>query len=942
MSRNTKTSIGENISTDSVVSVIRSLGDELNQRIKEEKPDYLVPLETKGAVILEMILDGVSDDNTASYKIIYPRAFDFLTKEEISQSKFMVIDDTFFTGRTLKNVKKELLNRGVKNYTMTALFNFSHIYDAMQIDGETYNETKFLGGQKAISKISHSDLLTYIQNEVLSERLPATYDHLIFESKIQGHIYADFFEDLSDSGRVLYYGRRGAFHTSTLLLDDIDDENLATIPKIRFWYHEKSKTLRMAPVVYPSCKYVEKSSKFLDDILNVFQAGGRKITPLDRMEAIAFVRRIDLIPYVKEYLKKHEINVRFLDEHLHRYYPGSIGNELVKVLNRQLEEQGFTNLPSKKNTEHFVNYLSLVPEITGLLRNEYEKQGDEGKPRSEFTSKGFTISELLLKFSHLFSSKEIHSAIDYCYDNLLVASFNRKDSNSNVERALRTTEINQQKYLAAEVFGSAILYSGDKKRYPVWIPNKVYSILQKGLNIKLETLIAVTHYYGDRTSIAVNENTERMWSTLPSSLWKTHRFQDSFNEQHVELECIDTKETEAKKLISSDPRLIPYQSKIDAIHHLCEQGGYEATVLANILCDSYGGTTYLAFNLENLLEDSIEAILEDNGDALKSFKQHRDGVETKLRALFSSNEHIDKMKRRITQLRYLTKINAEEFVDKLIPLPNPNGIYASFQKLFQEIQKIQTLISQKNYQASYDQYKIFQIEVESDDDLIKLARIGNQGLLHWIYALSGKPQKKYEQYIIGLKEERDMWVIAYDLRGGRREIPKKYNISLEEVNKRLHGFIANWIIANRGLLSPANENLGDRRYGYFNTEIDAVNAALWIDYHSRLLSKVNPAFAVNSGIAGIGIGHGRVRPDNHGGEEGETLDVLGHQIKGYVDKIADEVGAKNGQAPIWIVKPTDFQSTIQKGIHGTTMSLDGVPITALINQLNETSCPWYF
>lgn len=117
---------------------------------------------------------------------------------------------------------------------------------------------------------------------------------------------------------------------------------------------------------------------------------------------------------------------------------------------------------------------------------------------------------------------------------------------------------------------------------------------------------------------------------------------------------------------------------------------------------------------------------------------------------------------------------------------------------------------------------------------------------------------------------------------------------------------------------------------------------MWIDYHSRLLRNVNPAFNVSSGIAGIGIGHGKIRPDNIGGEEGETLDVLGHQVKGCIDDIADKIGAKDGQAPIWIVDAQKFSTASKKGILGITMNLDGEIITALNNPLNETDVPWSF
>src|ERR1039457_2605998 len=79
--------------------------------------DYLVPIETKGILVLNHVLERNPEHKD---HVLYRRAFDFLPPETLSRTAVALIDDTVVAGRTLATTADALSRRGagtVKKYS---------------------------------------------------------------------------------------------------------------------------------------------------------------------------------------------------------------------------------------------------------------------------------------------------------------------------------------------------------------------------------------------------------------------------------------------------------------------------------------------------------------------------------------------------------------------------------------------------------------------------------------------------------------------------------------------------------------------------------------------------------------------------------------------------------------------------------------------------------
>ena len=73
--------------------------------------DFIVPIETKGMLILEEILRPPFNRDP---RIRFRRAFDFIPQEELASKSAAFVDDTVVLGRTLHKSDVELRERGME------------------------------------------------------------------------------------------------------------------------------------------------------------------------------------------------------------------------------------------------------------------------------------------------------------------------------------------------------------------------------------------------------------------------------------------------------------------------------------------------------------------------------------------------------------------------------------------------------------------------------------------------------------------------------------------------------------------------------------------------------------------------------------------------------------------------------------------------------------
>jgi hypothetical protein len=706
--------------------------------------------------------------------------------------------------------------------------------------------------------------------------------------------------------------------------------------------------MRIAPIAFPARNFKRdhtKLSKLLDDII---VSSNEILRKKDEAEVVSFDSRIDLMKYIVGYLRKFNIDVHFQPQHLRRYYPAKVTEKLEDIIKKEVCSVVPSNLPALEDrSEKIIDFLPIVPEIIQILRHEYDSQIEKGIARKDCKQMGFTLNEIVEKIGQKYSIRQIHTAIDYCYDLALVSSFLREKEDLSVERAIRTTEFSYHiNCLAPEAFAVALIYTSEseKEKIPLWLINKVYCIVERAWETELESLKATTGYHGDFNLIQASENALDLWSNFHSHLWEIGP-QGKEDEQRLYLEAIKGKKEEAERIIENDPRLAQHQTKIDAIHWLCKKGGYDASVLMNILCDGYGGTTYLHHNLEQIIEKGIQVFAGHDSKNYQEYEDNCTGIRTKFRSLDNSTRLLEKLttpqsKLYGPELHGQAKIIADRFLMRLKPLPKDNAIYGSFRVLYDDIRKIYELAETKDFKRIIEFLKKYDVEFSNEPmQAIQILRLGQQRLLKWIYGISGKKYQRMENKKIKIYDKKDMWVMAYDLTKSRRKIEEKLGVKEGESDKVFHSIMDNWIIAYNGSISKDDEE-GDRKYGFFLREEDAVNTALWFNYHSNMLSEVNPFFKYGNVIAGLGIAKGEIEPDSHGNVAGRILNILGHQLKNELGTIADEIGARKGDPPVWIIEPYLFPITNARGMTGVQKEHGEFLIAPLINPINNNSLPW--
>lgn len=901
-----------NTEKNKMVSLIQDFGRHLSSLISYIKPHYIIPVETKGAVLLELSLNSINKKLDENIKIIYPRALNYINAGDIKKSRFLVIDDAFFSGKTLKDIYNSLKKRGVPDSAihMDALLNFASGGRDKDYHGDIYDLVFPKGKDTIVSRenafVSRDEALLYIQNEILTKRMPCTYDHLLIEtSNIADYEYDDILAEIAESNRLLNYSKRGGFFTSTIMLDDIYGGIWDFPPKIRIWYNPHSEVLRFAPVGSldkngkGDYQNIDLEKRIEDIFLKELNNGCEGDKELAIFEANSVCSRLQMLNYIKYYLTKRKLETKLDETHLHRYYP-TFGGRLADIINNyysNLESTEPLPLKNGRDDEEPFTFLSAAKDIITVLQKAYESQAEITKLRKDFEQKGYTGLELLENLSSKYTPDQIHSAIDYCFDMNYISAFLEKGG-KGYKRKVRSTEIvNSMKYHHGELYGAAVIYSRQKPT-PAWLLNKVFPIIKNAEGGNLESIIVTKKGpFGDYSEVLMGEDSVLYWTHIPSALW-------DMEARSVKNVKFKPKE-ECRELFSSlcrDSRIAPYRTPIEATVFLCDQGGRKGSVLLNILTGQYGGTNYLAYNLEKIINYTIS--VKPN---TKQIKRHVEGAIEKiefleeLRSPNSKENMLNQLRRKCSRLTYmapLVKAEAESIISYAKTLKDER-IYNCFKELSTKIFAIKDACLDRNAEELNTQLLRFGIEARENSDARNTLLNVSESLINWLYALSARTcsNSHYYKYLYKETPQNNSYpyILAYDLTSARKQHAEKLKIQVDSINHTLDSFAHNWIIALGGKLSKPETSSGDLRYGFFKTLDDAIQAAVWMGYGAQQFSGVNKYFPENPPF-GIAVTKGIVSFSSVGDIRSSAMDSAGHLLKGKLKEELDDLAGQVGRA----------------------------------------------
>ena len=892
-------------------SRIKCFGEHIKTIVEKNDINYLIPLETKGALLIDVACDN-NNSLPETLNIIYPRALRYIPKDHFSKSRILLVDDIFFSGNHLKRVFKRVQDHGGNpdNMHCLALLDFSAGDRDIDYEGGMHDRIceNILPG----FTLKRSETLLFLQKEILKRTMPSVYDHLTVQAEgVDDDVYLNLLSKLSDRNRLLHYGQRGAFLASTILLDDLFDGEWDVPAKVRIWYNPDKKVLRITPVGFISGNNINRQINFsaclCKAIVAPVKSNSAEVIAEAEYEAGVLSGRLHQLLLLKKIL--HDLNLKFKldDEHLSRYYPGL---HVSEVMTNILREGNAAELPVRQEIQEDQCYSGAISAILNLNRKAWENQSVQH--RKDRKQCGFTATEIFHKLPQ-YSTAALHGALDYCFDFHYLAVFRRKND-TGFFRCYRTTEISGA-FLPEEIYGAAIIYSL-KGPTPDWLINKVFPILRSTTpgHINDGHFVITKAYFGDITRIRQSEDSSYSWKDVQTELWDVEEFGTGVRYKKKNDPVIEEKIS----TLLDDPRLSGFRDTLAAVIFLLENGGRNAGVLLDILTPGYGGADYIVHNMEKILSMGVR---HQNSNVSRNIQWHSTGADEKLNIIseiFDNEENLlTKLMRRCSRLQssYLIQKQAEKVVKKARPF--------SSRILYDALKIMKGSISGAVIAANKNDFRGFELalnaigikSVARGRNLRNVLARTSKSIYQVLNAIRGHTYywEYYEKYVIR-QGDNFKYILGYDLTGERR----KAVIDGEELTRfdnELHKFIANWIIAFNGRLSTSGMNAGDLRFGFFQSFDEATNAACWLLHHIEQLNYTN-RFPIGPEAVGLVVTQGNFEVDSIGNSYGQALDMTGHWLKDKIierDKIdvaSGKVGRKNkdfNESQLWVIEHETFE-----------------------------------
>ncbi len=375
---------------------IKCFGEQIKNIVDEKGIKYLIPLETKGALLVDVACG--QNFLPESLTVVYPSALRYIPSTDISSNRILLVDDIFFSGSHLKRVYERIQIYGAvrENIACLALLDFSSGERDRDYEGDMHD--RISENMPPGFTLKRSETLLFLQNEMLEKTVPSVYDHLTVEVEgVDNDKYLNLLATLSDKNRLLHYGQRGAYEASSILLDDLFDGEWDVPAKVRLWYNPDKKTLRITPVGFIAYHNANRDAALSKCLYEAIVEPVVCEVPEEReeaeYEAVVLSGRLQQLILLKKTIEDLGLNYGLDNSHLDRYYPNL--NIAKKILN-VLKEAEVTDIPVRAEVYEDQNYTRTTSAVLKLIRQAWETQpADHRKDRIR---NGYTASEIFRDF----------------------------------------------------------------------------------------------------------------------------------------------------------------------------------------------------------------------------------------------------------------------------------------------------------------------------------------------------------------------------------------------------------------------------------------------------------------------------------------------------------------------------------------------------------------
>lgn len=365
--------------------------------------DYIVPIESKGMLLLEKVRDKSFSDKP---QILCRRAFDFEERDTLQNKRIAVLDDTVFSGKTLDDARKLLYNRGVGSISEYTFIMYDRkeckkvpdvddIIPCVEMKQEQYE--------------MNLDELTYF----CLEGRPSYPDHIGYEIDFEDFQPTEFFRMIFNRiGHVTEYARKVGqrnftVHYPTITPITKKDSIDTGINKLRINIWSNGKRMRISTLYFPGLTLREGLKpkngfwkKYYDILRRPWHDDATQQQNL--YESYTISARADLTGRFLKTLRNHGVLFEYgraWAPKLIAYYGPTVSKSITDIISTQIEEscRNWDIREEMRFNEHVleeVNPQWACEQVMRQVKKEYEVKNSEEGDRVVWKSAGLDILEL--------------------------------------------------------------------------------------------------------------------------------------------------------------------------------------------------------------------------------------------------------------------------------------------------------------------------------------------------------------------------------------------------------------------------------------------------------------------------------------------------------------------------------------------------------------------
>lgn len=415
--------------------VLPRFGAWFYRALEQEEPHYLVPVERKGAHLLDAVLAYLSLHQSSPVRasVLYRRAFSYLAPDSLDGAKVLLLDDATHTGKTLHDYSRAVKGCGNAHVRMLACIGV-----ALPTDDPARKLRADISCFVEPPEDKYHEYLWQMSELVLARGLTPELDHHQFRLSASGsllRLWPRMLSALADYGVLDVHGpleigtgTHGAtLHWPTFLPRDmLPDQGVVRkdgVVKLRLFADFASDAVTAIPMVFPEVLVpslsearesllhsIDSWTGSTDPILRLVLDSACMMSPEVLFQAASLHCEIVLMQYLCQILREAlgdgtAITVASDRASLLRLYGPHLAPALADRLDTQLAEPKQAERPAlprarQKHETEPANTDEINSEVNGatdqlllFLKREYQKRNAD-RPRHQWETVGLGFADL--------------------------------------------------------------------------------------------------------------------------------------------------------------------------------------------------------------------------------------------------------------------------------------------------------------------------------------------------------------------------------------------------------------------------------------------------------------------------------------------------------------------------------------------------------------------